>query len=160
VNQLAARNLIADVAREIVADIAPDELDLFDVSAEAYLDNPDQAAATAGDEMLGFGGGAELEMMTPVVLSITSGVVAFLVNSALTTAKAEGQAVVQEQVRQLFRRFRPRTPAATTGPSPLSPKQLAQVRQVALDVATRMQVAPEQARLLADATVGQLVLAR
>ena len=153
--------LVADVARDIVSEVAPDELAMFEVSTEAYLADPRRAAAPETDEMLGFGGGGAFELLTPVVLTIASGVISFLVDSALSAAKTEGRAIVQQRVRQLFKRFSAEsTPASGTPPAALTPAQLAQARQVALDIALRMHVPPDQAALLADAAVGQLVLAR
>jgi hypothetical protein len=140
------------VARDIVTTVAEDELPLFDASSELFLSDPRRIDPADGDEMLGFGS-AEVELLTPVILSVTSGVVTYLVKAIGSAAAAEGKVIVQQRVRQMFKRFREDTPAA---PPPLTREQLAEVRQVAIEIATRMRVNPEQARLLADATVGQL----
>jgi hypothetical protein len=151
--------LVADVARTIVSEVAPDELPLFEVSSETYLADPRRVASTDADEMLGFGGGAELELLTPVILSVTSGIVTFLIDSVLSASKAEGKAIVEEKVRLLFRRFRVVKSADQSTPPPLTREQLSEVHQVALDIATRMSVPADKAGLLADAAVGQLALA-
>ena len=106
--------LVSDIARGIVEDVAPDELPLFGMASRAYLNDPKLVTAGGGaaDDMLGFGGG-EVELLTPVIFSITSGVVSFLVATVISAAKSETESVVKQQVRQLFKRFNTATVAAT-----------------------------------------------
>jgi hypothetical protein len=151
--------LVVDVARDIVGDVAPDELPIFEVSSQAFVLDPDKARGSDDDQMLGFGTGAEFELLTPVVLSITSGVVTYLLKTALEASKAEAKVVVEQRVRLLFKRFRTDGDAAGAAAPPLTHQQLVEVHQVALDIATRMSVPQPQASLLADATVGQLAVA-
>jgi hypothetical protein len=157
---VADPELVSEVARGILADVAPDELPMFGMASEAFLKDPSRAAGRGNDdEMLGFGGG-ELELLTPVVLTVTSGVVSFLVTTLLTAAKAESQAIIQQRVRQLFKRFGSGDPSQ---PKPaglaLTREQLVEVRRVAFEIATRTGVTAAQAALVADSTVGQLVIA-
>ena len=158
----ADSQLVSEIARGIIAEVAPDELPMFGMASDAYMRDPTRAAGNADpDEMLGFGGG-ELELLTPVVLTVTSGVVSYLLNSVLAAAKTEGQAVIQQRVRQLFKRFSAAesAPSAAASPSPgLTRDQLVEVRRVAFEIATRTGVTAAQAALVADSTVGQLAIA-
>jgi hypothetical protein len=157
---LSDATLISEIAHGIIAEVAPDELPMFGVVSRAFLTDPKLAAVGAGDddEMLGFGGGAEVELLTPLVFSITSGVVAFLVTTVVNAAKSETQAIVQQRVRQLFKRFSAGTSPQTLPPLALSREQLAEVRRVAFDIASRTGLPAAQAALLADSTVGQLAI--
>jgi hypothetical protein len=151
--------LVTEVARGIVADVAPDELPMFELTSEAYLQDPRRAEAGGdSDEMLGFGGGAEMELLTPVVLTITSGVVSYLITTVLNAAKSEGQTLIQQQVKLFFKRFNTEQTPKPGAPA-LTRDQLIEVRRVAYDIASRSGVPAAQAALLADSTVGQLVVA-
>jgi hypothetical protein len=169
-SEVADPQLVSEVARGIVAEVAPDELPMFGVASEAYIADPKRASEKADpDEMLGFGGGAELALLTPVVLTVASGVVSYLVNAVLEVAKSEGEVVIQQRVRQLFKRFSgtetKATGAATTSasesakPPGLTREQLVEVRRVAFEIASRTGITSAQAALVADSTVGQLVIA-
>jgi hypothetical protein len=154
--------LVSDIAREIIEDVAPDELPMFGMASRAYLSNPERINASGGaaDEMLGFGGG-EIEMLTPVIFSVTSAVVSFLVAAVVSAAKSETESVVKAQVRQMFKRFTPAAVAATpaaSAPITLTREQLIEVRRVAYDVASGSGLPANQAALLADSTIGQLAL--
>src|SRR5262245_40757584 len=100
--QPADPELVTEIARGIVAEVAPDELAMFGAASSAYLQNPRAAGKADDDEMLGFGGGTELELLTPVVLTVASGVVSFLISTVLAAAKTESQSVIQQQVKLLF----------------------------------------------------------
>ena len=68
--------LVADLARAVVEQTAPEELPLFRATSEAYFDDPDVAERSGcGDEMLGFGVDAALVLVTPVALSVARDVV-------------------------------------------------------------------------------------
>src|SRR2546428_10797709 len=53
----AQRDLIAEMSRDIVADVAPDELPLFRMNSTAYFKNPKKAleAREGQDDTLGLG---------------------------------------------------------------------------------------------------------
>jgi len=155
--------LVSDIARGIIEDVAPDELPMFGMASRAYLSNPKVVTAGGGaaDEMLGFGGG-EVELLTPVIFSITSGVISFLIATVVSAAKSESESVVKEQVRQLFKRFSSQAVVATptrAAPMSLTREQLVEVRRIAYDTASSSGLPANQAALLADSTVGQLAIA-
>jgi len=157
--------LVSDIARGIIEDVAPDELPMFGMASRAYLKNPTLVTAGGGaaDEMLGFGGG-EIEMLTPVIFSVTSAVVSFLLAAVVSAAKSETESVVKAQVRQMFKRLTPATATVAATPAAAAPialtrEQLIEVRRVAYDAAAGSGLPANQAALLADATVGQLAIA-
>ena len=154
--------LVSEIAHGIIEDVAPDELAMFNMANRAYLANPSRLDAGGdADEMLGFGGG-EVELLTPVIFSVTSGVVAFLITTIMNAAKVESETVVKQQVRQLFKRFTPATATlapAAAAPMALTREQLVAVRRVAFDIASESGLPANQAALLADSTVGQLAIA-
>ena len=72
--------LIIDLSRDLLAQVAPQELPLFRAASQAYQSDPDALSKSGGekDEMLGFGAGEVAALLTPAVLLITSEVVKFL----------------------------------------------------------------------------------
>ncbi len=159
------QQLVADLSREVVARIAPQELPVFRAHSRAYF--ADQGQVLRGgqgqDEMLGFGVGEAVAFLTPVVLPVMTAVVQYLTVEVTKSARAEGATLIGERVKQLFKRFRPAEATGEYGhaasPPVLTQEQLGQVRQVAFEKALQLKLSAERAGLLADAVVGNLATA-
>ncbi|MGW8778899.1 hypothetical protein ACWGNM_12575 [Streptomyces sp. NPDC055796] len=105
-------DLLREIAREVVEDVAPHELVLFHAESTAYFRNPrkalkaarKRAAATPKDDRFGFGGGELIAIATPIVLA--------MVETALVTVSAHLALTATERsagsVRDLVRRMRRR----------------------------------------------------
>src|SRR5256885_10697632 len=76
----AQRDLIAEMSRDIVADVAPDELPLFRMNSTAYFKNPKKALESreGQDEALGFGIEAMVPLLTPVIIAVVTEVISNL----------------------------------------------------------------------------------
>ena len=156
----ADRDLLEELARTILEHSAPEELVIFEETAEEYFRNPDDVLHPARrDEALGFG--LDLALLTPYVLAVAAPVLSFLVQTVAAAAKEEATPRVRELVRRLFNR------SAAKGAQherredeslTLTPEQAREVREVALARATDLGLPEEQARLLADSVVGGLVV--
>ncbi|HMI98670.1 MAG TPA: hypothetical protein VK488_02445 [Gaiellaceae bacterium] len=148
--------IVADVARGLVAQTAPQELPLFRAMSEAYFKDPQKVLEQkqGKDEMLGFG--VEIAMfVAPVALEVAKTVVTFLVAELRKSAEKEASGAIQERVHELFHRD-------TGGGEPqpgLTREQLARVHEVALKKASELKLPKPQADLLADSVVGSLSVA-
>jgi hypothetical protein len=153
--------LIADVSRELVARAAPQELPLFRAVSSAYFEDPNRAlTGKAGKEdMLGFGVEAAAVFLTPVALAVTTQVVTFLSEEIKKSAATESADLIGELVKRLFKKFRPTAPDTKPTPPPLTPQQLGQVRQLAIEKARQLNLPDAQAQLLADSLAGSLAIA-
>ena len=151
---------VAELARDLISQTAPQELPLFRANSEAFFTNPEKllAGQKGKDEMLGFGVGEAVAMMTPTVLAVTGEVVKFLMEELKKTAKDESTALVGETVKKMFKKFRPEEKKENS-PAPLTPEQLAQVRELALKKARHLKLSDARCKLLADALVGSLAVA-
>jgi hypothetical protein len=149
--------LIADLARDVVAKAAPQEMPLFRANSDAYFKDPQKALkpAEGRDEALGFGVEAAAVFITPFAMAVMSEVVKFLTSELQNALKAEGSDAVKGAVKSLFKKFRP--PEETKIPS-LTPKQLAQVRKLALEKALQLKLSESKAALLADSIIGSLAV--
>jgi hypothetical protein len=149
--------LVTDVARDVLSEIAPDELPIFPAASRAYVADPAAALRGLGakDEMLGFGLEALAAAATPVVLIVVSEVFQFLTGVA-TKAVADGLTrEISEIVKAMFKRFRPSAPGI---PSVLTREHIATVHGNVLLAAQRLRLPQDKALALANAVTAQLVL--
>ena len=152
----AENDIVADVARGLVAQTAPQELPLFRATSEAYFEDPQKVLEQkrGKDEMLGFG--VEIAMfVAPVALEVAKAVVKFVADELRKSTQKEASGLIEERVHRLFHRG-----DAGGDPEPgLTREQLASVHEVALKTATELKLPKPQADLLADSVVGRLSIA-
>jgi hypothetical protein len=157
------RVMVEEFAKQVLADVAPEELAIFDETAQEYHEDPQGVLSASGrDEAVGFG--LDIALLTPYVLAVSGPVLAYLLKTVSDAAKKESQPLIAEWVHRLFRRghgdekgeekTKADEPEAT-----ISPEEAAQVREVALARAHDLKLPDEKARLLADAIVGGLNVA-
>jgi hypothetical protein len=162
------RDLLEELARAVLEHAAPEELVIFEETAEEYFRDQDAVLhPTRRDEALGFG--LDLALLTPYVLAVATPVLGFLVQTVAAAAKEEATPRVRELVRRLFNRSQPREQPREQPRDKdrrggdermaLTAEQAREVRAVALARATDLGLPDEQARLLADSVVGGLVVA-
>lgn len=152
------QQLVVDIARDLLTQVAPQELPLLRPISQQFFQNPDKLRQSrAGrEEMLGFGVETVANFWTPEVLVVTTVVVQFLSGIVQQAATDAGANVVGSGVRGLFKRLRGAEPGPAPAPG-LTPEQLRQVRALALEKAHQLNVPDAKATLLADALVGSLV---
>ncbi|MFH8680706.1 hypothetical protein [Streptomyces lydicus] len=150
------------MAREAVRRLAPEELALFEETAEAYFDDPRREDRKTRQEPLGIG--------------IDAVVIGTLTQFALPVASAVAGNIATDLLRRERRRgwWRPgrrggggdggaANPFAApgtaraveqSGSEPARGEELERLRRIAYDRATALGLPPAQARLLADAILG------
>ncbi len=144
--------LIPQVAHDVVAQIAPQELSLFPAISEAYFKNPRKMrkGQVGGEEMLGFGiEVVSTALMSPIVLAIVNDIVQALAQEATKSG------IVRKLLQKLHLVKKETKKIAT----PLSPEQIRQVHQLAMVKARQFKLSDSQAQLLADSLIGRLALA-
>jgi hypothetical protein len=155
--------LVAELARSAISRAAPEELPLFRATSEAYFENPGAVAAKgSGDEMLGFGVGDALVLLTPVALAVSRDVLNFVLEQLRSQAREHGKEAIDRLVSRLLNRDEKTAaepPAAEPGPPDLTEEQLEEVRALAVEKARQLKLAPDKAELLADSLVGSLATA-
>jgi hypothetical protein len=153
----AVNQLVKDVSRDLVTEIAPQELPLFRASSEVFFQNPDEllSGRKSKDDMLGFGTGDAVVLMTPVIMAVSQQVILFVVEQVKKSAQEESSTLIDETVKKMFKKFRSKEQMK---PAALTAEQLAQVRKAALKKARELKLSEERAKLLADAVVGTLAV--
>jgi hypothetical protein len=155
--------LVADVARDALTRVAPEELPLFRATATAYFKRRDQLPVDVdddADDMLAFGDAVDLSMVTPVVLAVATAVVQLVSSEVAKAAGRRAGESLGDYVAAAFKRLgRKDAPQSAVAAAPtLTSDQLARVRQVAFDKAVQLRLPSGQANLLADAMVGTLAV--
>jgi hypothetical protein len=152
------RELIADLARDLVAQTAPHELPLLPAVSSAYFKDPDKALKSRDgeDRMLGFGAEEVVPFLTPVALAVTTQVVTFVSEEVRKSVEDNSSSVIGELVKRMFKKFRPA--GEDEKPPPLTPEQLARVRRLAIEKARQLNLPQARAELLADSMVGSLAV--
>lgn len=147
--------LIADVVRDIIVQTAPEELPLFRATSTAYFKNADRVlkGQMSKDELLGFGAGEAVTLLTPYVFVVVTEVVRFVIVEVQKSVATESANLISDIVKKLFKRVRPEE----NNLLPLTSAQLAQVDKVAYESARRLNLSNDRARLLADAIKGSML---
>ncbi|MGF6540314.1 hypothetical protein [Paraburkholderia youngii] len=153
------QNLIGDVARDVLMQIAPHEVPLFEATSVAYFANPQNAikSTRAKASALGFGVDPFSILLTPFVLQVVSEVVPMLGSIAKKATEAAIGEEVSRTVKCMFKRFHDENadPAAV-----LSHEQLVEIHLSVMDAARKLKLPTDKARALADAVVVQFVVKR
>lgn len=143
--------IVGALGRELVSDLAPEELPLYPSLLNQFQDGGRGRASkqSSDDQLLGFGAAEALTMLTPVILNFAS---SFW--QALVAEAAQGSA---HGILEYVKVHLPGRHKAAAVP-PLTPDQLRLVRTVAEREARRLEVSEGQAGLLADAMMGVLAV--
>ena len=159
-NDSTQNKLIAEVARNVVSQIAPQEMPLFRANSEAYFKDPEKVLKDqkSEEEMLGFGTGEAMSFLTPIALAVSVEVVKFVTEEVRKSFKTESSGMISDLVKSLFKKFRPaqeKEEKPTT--APLTVEQLQEVHKAAFTKARQLKLSESRARQLADVMIGDLV---
>jgi hypothetical protein len=148
------------LAERVVAAVAPDEVEMFPAVADVYLANPNRVLSRDADrdESLGFGVGDVETLLTPVVVYVAAAVVERM-------SDAVGQGVV-DSIKKLLTILLRKKPQQVdeagypdSGESVRSMQDQARaVWRVAFDKAREAGLDDTKARIIANATVVELLL--
>jgi hypothetical protein len=150
--------LVADMARDLLSRLAPQEKALFKSISESYFKDPEKTVAEqkAKDELLGFGAAEAVTLITPIVLAVSSDVLKFLFAEAQKAMQSESTTLINETVESWFGKFRQKEDKKA--PPPLTTEQLEQVRKIAVKKAKQLKLSEKNTKMLADAIVGSLAI--
>jgi len=140
---------IADIVRDVVARVAPEEIPIVDGLAALGSDTASRRLARAGKrrQPLGFGLGDVVVVVTPVVWVAVEHVAGRLADSAADSL-----------VGRVGRLLRRRKSGIRVVELPLTPEQLAEVRRKTLETGVGQGLTTEQSEAIADAIIARLVL--
>ena len=157
-DKAAEAEFTAEVAREMLTELAPHELEIFPLVSEAYFRDPAGALRSQPqrDDILGSGLEPGAVFLTPVVLLVLGEVVRFLAEQLRKALAEESTAVIRASLRRLFRWWRPEASARAADP-PLPADTVRRVHDLALDRA-RLLLPDDEAQMLAEQIAGALAI--
>jgi hypothetical protein len=139
---------VRSIGLDLVSRLAPEELLLYPSLVSQFQSRDIDRDEGSRDQILGFGTGEIVLLMTPMILKFTSGFWDAFIAEAARDA-------LDGVVRQIQQVRAAREHKAQDIP-PLTAAQLQLVRKVAEQETRRMKISKDQAALLTDALVGAL----
>ncbi len=154
-NEPMHHQAVADVARSLIEQIAPQELPLFRATSAAYFKNPRRALGgqSGRDEMLGFGSGDEVTFVTPIILVAATKVVAFASGSTSQEAHKKGLSGLLGS----FMRKQQQNEPQTLGP--LTAEKVADARELAIATLRQHNFPENNCELVAENLIARLPVA-
>ncbi len=145
---------IHQIARDIVSTVAPEEMNGFESTSQAFLRDQKRVRRGRGDTALSFGSGEIVALITPAALVVAAAVVDNL-------AERAGSAVVQRgfsTARWLYGKFGRADPVTLPEVPPLAldDNELLQIRRLAEEKARALGLPEDRVQLLVDALMCSL----
>jgi len=148
------QTLVRGIAKDVVAQVSPAEIDLFDELWQQYAANPRPAAPAGGsDNPLGSGLGYDLPATTTAAGAMVSAVLSYLLAEFIKITQEETAGMVKEKLKSLFS-------SKPKGRAPLTEQQLKLVKRLAEKEAIKFGIDPEEAEKMARALIGSLALTK
>ncbi|MFF5126028.1 hypothetical protein ACFY41_03700 [Streptomyces syringium] len=159
------RALITEIARDVIEEIAREEVPMFSAVSQAYFADPHRAISGRGARQapLGFGSGMVELILTPIVLAATAKAVECLAETILERTPGEGTTAALRRIFRVGHRS-PGPPVPDDADQRTSPGAVAvelrqedieRLRQVVEATLHECGTAPESSRLIADAIIGR-----
>ena len=151
INTPESRQVVTEVSRELVAEIAPEELEVVDELLADYYANP--TVHESKDNPLGFGS-EFLAASTPVIAMALQTLFNFILNEVWVAAQKESAILIAEKMKSLFN---PKKEQAEPGLG-LTREQLEKAKQLVKKEAIRGGMNPKKAEDLALKVVARISL--
>jgi hypothetical protein len=164
--------LIAELSRRVVTDVAPEERRAFSAISEAYFKNPEKTLKGEGgdDELLGWGIAEISLLLTPIILEVVKEVLKDLLKDSVKDSIKKNSPTLLEKLRIFVRRLFGANLSQSVQPqyvqlllplseeNPLSKEQLRRAHQRARESAIQLGVDANKATLIADSVIASLQL--
>ena len=151
VNTPESKEIVKELSKELIADIAPEEIELVDDLLNDYYANPNMHRSK--DNPLGFGSEI-LVASTPVVAMALQAFFNFLLTTVWVSVQKEGAAVIAQKVKNLINP----APHKTEPALGLNQEQLNTAKQLIKKEAMRGGMTPKKAEDLALKIVARIAL--
>jgi hypothetical protein len=155
--------LIAELSRRVVAEVAPDEQIVFNPVCAAYFKNPEKSlkGESVKDELAGLGIGEIAVILTPIILEILKEVLKDVLKDSIKSSVTKNTPTLLEKLKAFFGQLFAHDASESTLPQdvqlpPLSQAQLIQARQRAYEKAVELGVDASKSSQIADCVVASL----
>jgi hypothetical protein len=146
------RELVTSASYDIVAQIAPEELDLFDELMADYYAKPSPATKghATDDDPLAFGIEDVMVVATPAVAAMLTTAIGFVIKEVIKATQEESATVITARIRSLFH--------PETGTAMLAKAELQHIYDIGLETAVDFGLPAEEGKLLAQALLTRFAL--
>jgi hypothetical protein len=150
--EIAQSQLVTDIARDLIAQTAPQELPLFQATSEAYFKNPDKMKDQAGkEETLSFDvGTVSVILVSPIILIIVDEVVEVIIG------KVADSGIIRKILKKLG--LIKEKEKKVTLPLSLTHEQMQKIYAIAVETALQYKLPKSQAEQLAESLISRLTL--
>lgn len=146
-----SKQVVTEVSKELVAEVAPEELELVDELLDDYYAHP--TVHKPEDNPLGFGS-EFLAASTPVIAMALQTLFTFILNEVWVSAQKESAALIAQRMKALFNPTKEKAEPALA----LTREQLEKAKQLVKKEAMRGGMKPKKAEELALKIVGRIAL--
>ena len=147
--------LVTWLSKEVVSEIAPDELDLYQDIEEEFFKNPNafiEKDSKKKEKMLGFvGTGIGEQFLTMTVLPIVLGVIGYVGTAGIEALKKEASKALARKIEKKFAE-------KESTDNHISKDKIGEIREYAFNKAKSLGMDVERAGILADSLIGKLIL--
>ena len=152
-----SRQVITEVSKDLVAEIAPEEVELVDELLDDYYANPE--VQESKDNPLGFGSEV-LAAATPVVAMALQTLFTFILNEVWVSAQKESATWIAQKMKALFNPDKTSSPKGVKAVPTLelTREQLEKAKHLIKKEAMRGGMKPKKAEELALKIVGRIAL--
>ncbi len=151
INTPEGKQVVTELSKELVAEVAPEELELVDELLNDYYANP--AVHETKDNPLGFGSEL-LAASTPVIAMALQTVFNFILNEVWVSAQKESAVLIAQKIKSLFNPTKEKEEPALG----LTREQLEKAKKLIKKEAMRGGMKPKKAEELALKIVGRIAL--
>jgi hypothetical protein len=153
------RDEIEAFSHQIVQEVAPKELPLFDGLLEEYYEDPTPPDTSQVDreDPLAFGPGISMAMVTPAAAAMVSAVLSFIAMEVLKGVKEELGDKIQEKTKEILNDILDKKEEKTT--PEITQEQFKDLYKVAVEVAREYGMKEKQAKKMAKAFLGEAIMA-
>lgn len=148
--------VIAELTKEVVSQVAPEELEMFDELIQDYFDHPAPPTVTgpATDDPLGFGLGEVIVAATPAAAAMASAAITFVLTVVIKLAEDESIELIKPRLKQLLQPAQKEKTASFT----LTREELVRLKLTMHETVRRFGVEEAQANQMSDVFVSSLLL--
>lgn len=143
--------IVTQLAKIVVEQTAQDELDLFNILAEEYLQDPTppDLSQQQSDKPMASGVQELFVSLTPAAMAMVSGILTAFLTQLLTALRDEGVEILKDKIVAWLK-------GEDSSPPPLTEDQLKVVYAAALEQAKRFGASDNKAKLMAQSLLGSL----
>lgn len=146
------REFVTHASYDLVAEVAPEELDLFDELIADYYTNPSPVSKgqSSHDDPLAFGIDGILALATPAAAAMITAAISYIVQEVIKAAKDESAEAITAKIRSFFHPERKNDELTTV--------QLQHIYDTGHATAVTFGLPAEEAKHLANALVTKFAL--